>query len=76
MGDATLKKLASELKEKLRNSKTVDRQSRNHVRASMRNHIRRLLRKYNYRRRDKRPRLLLCSNRRRHWRMTGRRGAE
>lgn len=48
MGDATLKKLASELTEKLRNSTTVDWQVQESVRATMRIAIRRLLRKYKY----------------------------
>jgi type I restriction enzyme R subunit len=48
MGDATLKKLASELTEKLRNSTTVDWQVRDSVRAKMRILIRQLLRKYKY----------------------------
>ncbi len=48
MGDATLKKLASELTEKLRNSTTVDWQFRDSVRAKMRILIRLLLRKYKY----------------------------
>jgi type I restriction enzyme R subunit len=48
MGDATLKKLASELTEKLRNSTTVDWQFRESVRAKMRIWIRQLLRKYKY----------------------------
>ena len=48
MGDATLKKLASELTEKLRNSTTVDWQFRDSVRAKMRILIRQLLRKYKY----------------------------
>ena len=48
MGDATLKKLATELTEKLRSSTTVDWQVRDSVRASMRLLIRRLLRKYKY----------------------------
>jgi type I restriction enzyme R subunit len=48
MGDATLKKLASELTEKLRNSTTVDWQFRDSVRARMRILIRQLLRKYKY----------------------------
>ena len=48
MGDATLKKLASELTEKLRNSTTVDRQFRDSIRAKMRILIRQLLRKYKY----------------------------
>jgi len=48
MGDATLKKLASELTEKLRNSTTVDWQFRESVRARMRILIKQLLRKYKY----------------------------
>jgi type I restriction enzyme R subunit len=48
MGDATLKKLASELTEKLRNSTTVDWQFRESVRAKMRILIKHLLRKYKY----------------------------
>src|SRR5215213_5521485 len=48
MGDATLKKLATELTEKLRSSTTVDWQVRDSVRASMRLMIKRLLRKYKY----------------------------
>ena len=48
MGDATLKKLASELTERLRNSTTVDWQFRDSVRAKMRILIRQLLRKYKY----------------------------
>jgi len=48
MGDATLKKLATELTEKLRSSTTVDWQVRESVRASMRLQIKRLLRKYKY----------------------------
>ncbi|MCF7675641.1 MAG: HsdR family type I site-specific deoxyribonuclease, partial [Akkermansiaceae bacterium] len=48
MGDAILKKLASELTEKLRNSTTVDWQFRDSVRAKMRILIRQLLRKYKY----------------------------
>ena len=48
MGDTTLKKLASELTEKLRNSTTVDWQLRDSVRAKMRILIRQLLRKYKY----------------------------
>jgi type I restriction enzyme R subunit len=48
MGDATLKKLASELTEKLRNSTTVDWQFRESVRAKMRILIKQLLRKYKY----------------------------
>lgn len=48
MGDETLRKLAMELTEKLRNSTTVDWQSRESVRAKMRLLIKRLLRKYKY----------------------------
>ncbi|HEX8372183.1 MAG TPA: type I restriction endonuclease subunit R [Chthoniobacterales bacterium] len=48
MGDETLKKLATELTEKLRSSTTVDWQVRDSVRASMRLLIKRLLRKYKY----------------------------
>jgi type I restriction enzyme R subunit len=48
MGDATLKKLATELAEKLRSSTTVDWQLRDAVRAKMRILIRQLLRKYKY----------------------------
>ena len=48
MGDATLKKLAGELTEKLRNSATVDWQFRDSVRARMRILIRQLLKKYKY----------------------------
>ncbi len=48
MGDETLKNLATELTEKLRNSTTVDWQVRDSLRAKMRLLIRRLLRKYKY----------------------------
>lgn len=48
MGDATLKKLATELTAKLRESTTVDWQVRESVRAKMRLLIKRLLRKYKY----------------------------
>jgi len=48
MGDKTLKKLATELTEKLRNSTSVDWQHRESVRARMRILIKRLLRKYKY----------------------------
>ena len=48
MGDETLKNLAVELTEKLRNSTTVDWQVRESVRARMRLLIKRLLRKYKY----------------------------
>jgi len=48
MGSETLKGLATELTEKLRNSTTVDWQVRESVRAKMRLLIKRLLRKYKY----------------------------
>ncbi len=48
MGDDTLKSLATELTEGLRNSTTVDWQFRDSVRAKMRLLIKRLLRKYKY----------------------------
>ncbi len=48
MGDATLKMLATELTEKLRQSTSVDWQVRDSVRAQMRLLIKRLLRKYKY----------------------------
>lgn len=48
MGDQTLKNLAMELTEKLRQSTTVDWQVRDSVRAQMRLLIKRLLRKYKY----------------------------
>jgi len=48
MGDETLKNLASELTEKLRNSTTVDWQVRESIRARMRLLIKRLLKKYKY----------------------------
>lgn len=48
MGDATLKQLATELTEQLRNSTTVDWQVRDSVRARMRILIKRLLKKYKY----------------------------
>lgn len=48
MDDETLKKLAVELTEKLRQSTTVDWQVRDSVRAQMRLLIKRLLRKYKY----------------------------
>jgi type I restriction enzyme R subunit len=48
MGDDTLKKLASELTEKLRTSTTVDWQVRESVRAQLRLLVRRLLRRYKY----------------------------
>lgn len=48
MGDVTLKALAVELTEKLRNSTTVDWRVRESVRAKMRLLIKRLLRKHRY----------------------------
>lgn len=48
MGDDTLKQLASELTEKLRQNTSVDWQVRESVRAKMRLLIKRLLRKYKY----------------------------
>ena len=48
MGNETLKSLATELTEKLRNSTSVDWQVRDSVRAKMRLLIKRLLRKYKY----------------------------
>ena len=48
MGSETLKSLATELTEKLRNSTSVDWQVRDSVRAKMRLLIKRLLRKYKY----------------------------
>ncbi|MDR1146093.1 MAG: DUF3387 domain-containing protein [Verrucomicrobiales bacterium] len=48
MGDSTLKKLAAELTEQLRNSTTVDWQVRENVRAKMRLLVKQLLRKYKY----------------------------
>lgn len=48
MGDDVLKKLATELTEKLRASTSVDWQVRESVRAKMRLLIKRLLRKYKY----------------------------
>ncbi|MCS6245238.1 MAG: type I restriction endonuclease subunit R [Opitutus sp.] len=48
MGDVTLKQLATELTEQLRNSTSVDWQVRESVRAKMRILIKRLLRKYKY----------------------------
>ena len=48
MGDATLKKLATELTEKLRASTTVDWQMRESVRARLRNLVRITLRRYRY----------------------------
>ncbi len=48
MGDETLKKIAVELTQKLRNSVSVDWQKRESVRAKMRNIIRIILRRYKY----------------------------
>jgi len=48
MGDDTLKKLASELTERLRSNTSVDWQVRESVRAKMRLLVKRLLRKYKY----------------------------
>ena len=48
MGDETLKKIAVELTEKLRNSISVDWQKRESVRAKMRNMIRIILKRYKY----------------------------
>lgn len=48
MGDRTLKMLATELTQQLRNSTSVDWQVRDSVRAKMRLLIKRLLRKYKY----------------------------
>ena len=48
LGDSTLKKLAQELTEQLRQSTSVDWQVRDSVRAKMRLLIKRLLRKYKY----------------------------
>ncbi len=48
MGDETLKLLAVELTQQLRNSTSVDWQVRDSVRAKMRILIKRLLKKYKY----------------------------
>lgn len=48
LGDDTLKKIALELTEKLRNSTTVDWQKRESVRARLRNLVRITLRRYKY----------------------------
>lgn len=48
LGDQTLKKLATELTEKLRSSTTVDWHVRDSVRAKLRLLVRRLLRRYKY----------------------------
>ncbi|MDT8440806.1 MAG: type I restriction endonuclease subunit R [Desulfuromonadales bacterium] len=48
LGDETLKKIAVEITEKLRNNTTVDWQVRESVRAKLRNLVRRCLRKWKY----------------------------
>ena len=48
LGDATLKRIALELTEKLRNNATVDWQKRESVRARLRNLLRITLRRYKY----------------------------
>lgn len=48
LGDATLKKIAIEITEKLRSSTSVDWEVRESVRAKLRNLVRRLLRRYKY----------------------------
>jgi type I restriction enzyme R subunit len=48
LGDATLKKIAVEITEKLRNSTTVDWQKRDSIRARLRNLVRITLRRYKY----------------------------
>jgi type I restriction enzyme R subunit len=48
LGDAALKKLATELTDQLRKSTTVDWQVRESVRAKLRILVRRLLRRYKY----------------------------
>lgn len=48
MGDETLKKIAQELTEKLRERISVDWQNRDSVRAKMRNIIRHILKRYKY----------------------------
>jgi type I restriction enzyme R subunit len=48
MGDETLKKIAVEITEKLRNSTSVDWQKRESVRARLRNLVRITLRRYKY----------------------------
>lgn len=49
LGDPTLKQIALELTQKLRNSTTVDWQKRESVRARLRNLVRITLRRYKYR---------------------------
>lgn len=48
LGDETLKKIAVEITEKLRQSTTVDRQVRESVRAKLRILVRRTLQRYKY----------------------------
>lgn len=48
LGDATLKQIAVEITEKLRNSTTVDWQKRDSIRARLRNLVRITLRRYKY----------------------------
>ena len=48
LGDDVLKKLATELTERLRSNTTVDWKVRDSVRAKLRNLVRRLLRRYKY----------------------------
>jgi type I restriction enzyme R subunit len=48
LGDATLKKIALELTDKLRNSTSVDWAVRDNVRADLRLMVKRILRKYKY----------------------------
>jgi type I restriction enzyme R subunit len=48
LGDDTLKRIAHELTEQVRNSATIDWAVRESVRAKMRVMVRRLLRKYKY----------------------------
>lgn len=48
LGDATLRKIAVEITEKLRANTTVDWQKRDNVRAKLRNLVRRALRKWKY----------------------------
>src|SRR5690625_8032135 len=48
LGDETLKKIAIEITERLRNSTTVDWQKRENVRARLRILVRRTLQRYKY----------------------------
>jgi len=48
MGDETLKKIAVELTETIRNSTTIDWSSREDIKANIRVQVKRLLRKYDY----------------------------